>query len=676
MKPTFLKIFQNRFAVKIFSIVTFFIFLISCSFTLFFFSHQSRSLTDALIQNNLLLAGILAHNSRIGIFSENEELLKNPIGGMFQQAETEEVSIYNLKGNLLARQERSGSRDAKKPDKVDKTDRQIEPGIFDRIKASPSPFYIDSKNTMEVWSPVVSSSGYRTAESLFIDNKSLPRQDLTIGFVRITVGKSILNKKLGALLVNSILIGAIFLIIGSGIIYFAVKRIVTPLNTLTEGVQTLSTGTFGKKVPVDTEDEIGKLATAFNQMSESLMRREAENKQLEEQLRHSQRMEAIGTLAGGIAHDFNNILGIIVAYVQLALLDSPEKTKMNRYLREIFQASIRATDLVKQILTFSRQSNQERIPLLIRPIAEEAIKMMRASLPTTIEIRQAFKSGLTPVLSDPTQIHQVLMNLCTNAGHAMEDGGGVLEVTLDEVLMEAGNPDLPIDMQPGRYQILTVSDTGHGMEDSVKARIFDPYFTTQGPGQGTGLGLSVVHGIVRSHAGRIKCSSEPGKGTTFEIFFPTIEEAAPERSTPVDSIPRGTERILFVDDEVALADIGMLMLQSLGYDVVSRTSSIEALEAFRNQPDRFDLLITDKTMPNMTGLELAKSIKGIRPDIPIILCTGFSEGMLEEKIKAIGISGFLMKPIIRADIAKVIRRVLEQGRDEGAPFSRQQNAYQ
>src|SRR3972149_16391 len=361
MQLTFLKFFKKKFGVKIFLSGACLIFIISSSFTAFFYHYQSKSLTDALIQNNLLLTGILAYNSKIGVFSENEEQLRNPVDGIFQQVEIEEVSVYNLNGRLLTKRERSEIQEAKKPDKANKTVGLIEPRIVDKLKASVSPFYLEneSKDKVEFWCPVVASAGYGSAESLFIENESLPGKGRIIGFVRITVGKSLLDKKLGALLMKSVMIGIIFLIVGSGIIYFAVKRIVNPLNTLIEGVQTLGRGNFGEKVPVETEDEIGNIAMAFNQMSESLLRREQEKKQLEERLRHSQRMETSGTLAGGIAHDFNNILGIIMGYAQLASLTPPEKTDMPRYLREILKASTRAKDLVKQILTFSRQSYQE-----------------------------------------------------------------------------------------------------------------------------------------------------------------------------------------------------------------------------------------------------------------------------------------------------------------------------
>jgi signal transduction histidine kinase len=526
VKLTIPKIFQKNFSIKIFSFFAFFILIITFSFTAFFFRQESKSLTDALIQNNLLLADILAYSARIGVFSENEELLRNPVDGIFQQKETVEVSIFNVNGRLLKRQERYGKENVRAPDKTDKSGGQIAPGIIDKLKVAANPLYFENEDTIDFWSPVIASSGYGAAEDLFMENKSVPGKEHVIGFVQITVGKSALQKRLGALLMKSVLIGMIFLMAGAGIIYYAIKQIVTPLSALTQGIETLGRGGLGETVPVETEDEIGALAMAFNRMSESLANRETEKRQLANQLRHAQKMEAIGTLAGGIAHDFNNILGVIVGYAQTALLTNPGKAEMDRSLKEILQAGTRAGELIKQILTFSRQGSQERRPLLIRPIVEEALKMMRTTLPQNVEIRSNLKNGLAPVLSDAAQIHQVLMNLCTNAGHAMQDGGGVLEVNLDEVDMDAGDPELSIDMRPGNYQILTVSDTGQGVSSSVKERMFDPFFTTKVPGKGTGMGLSVVHGIVKMHGGKINCRSEPGKGTIFEVFFPTMEEAS------------------------------------------------------------------------------------------------------------------------------------------------------
>ncbi len=657
MQLKFLNTFKKKFGLKIFSIFAFFTLVISLSFTLFFYQQQSKALADELIDNNLLLAGVLAYNARIGVFAESEELLRNPVDGIFQQKETVEVSIYDLQGRLLTRRTRS-DREEGIPQQAVQRAQWIDTGIFNKLKTSAAPFHRERRNSMEFWSPVVASPGHLSAEYLLVDQEPLQGKKRLIGFVGITVGKAALNKKLATLLMKSVLIGLLFLAIGSGIIYFTVKRIVGPLQTLIKGVQALEKGALGEKVPVNTEDEIGQVALAFNQMSESLLVREVEKKELEARLRHSQKMEAIGTLAGGIAHDFNNVLGIIMGNAEMAMLTTPGQVEIQRCFREIFKASIRAKDLVKQILTFSRQDSQERNPLLIKPIVEETLIMMRASLPSTIEIRRNFQRNLAPILSDPTQIHQVLMNLCTNAGHAMQDSGGILEVRLNEVEIAPGDPDLPGEMQPGPYQVLTVSDTGYGMDAGVKERIFDPFFTTKGPGKGTGMGLAVVHGIMKAHGGKITCQSEPGKGTTFEAYFPTTEDEASLSPEGVDSLPLGRERILFVDDEAGLASVGKQLLESLGYSVVAETGSINALEAFRARPDQFDLLITDNTMPQMTGLELIKNIREIRPTLPAILCTGYTEGISEEKVKALGIEEFLMKPLIRENIADVIRRAL------------------
>jgi PAS domain S-box-containing protein len=388
---------------------------------------------------------------------------------------------------------------------------------------------------------------------------------------------------------------------------------------------------------------------------------EEEKKKLEAQLQQAQKMESIGTLAGGIAHDFNNILSPIILYAEMVLEDISEDSPLRFSIEEIYRASLRAKDLVKQILTFSHQAEQEKIPLKISPIVKEALKLLRASLPSTIEIRQNIEVKDSVVLADPTQIHQILMNLCTNAAHSMRDRGGVLEVSLVDAVLHSDDIDHPGDLDPGQYTKLTVSDTGHGIEPAIMERIFDPYFTTQEKGKGTGLGLSVVHGIVNTHGGHISVYSEPGKGARFDVFLPLFDSADIKAEIiSLDKLAAGDEHILLVDDEKVVVDVVQQMLERLGYQVTVRTSSIEALEVFRASKDKFDLVITDLTMPNMTGDKLAGELMNIRPDIPIILCTGFSEKMSKERAEALGIKGLLMKPIVKSDLAKTVRELIDK----------------
>lgn len=382
---------------------------------------------------------------------------------------------------------------------------------------------------------------------------------------------------------------------------------------------------------------------------------------LENQLRHAQKMEAIGTLAGGIAHDFNNILGVIIGRAELSQLDVPENNPAFDNIIEVVRAGNRAKDLVKQILAFSRQVKQERS--LIQPgiIIKDALKMLRSSLPSTIEIRQDIPAESGLILADPTQIHQILMNLCTNAYHAMGKTGGLLTVSLADIELDPSGTDRETQLVPGKYVQLLVSDTGDGIEPHIMERIFDPYFTTKKPGEGTGLGLAVVHGIVRGHGGDITVKSKKGKGSIFQVLLPKIEDSKKTLKTKDDTLPpNGDERILFVDDEKDLAETARMMLERLGYQVIVKTSSIEALELFSSQPDTFDLIITDHTMPIMTGADLAKEVIRIRPDIPILLCTGFSELISKEKARQIGINEFVMKPIIMKDMARIIRKILKE----------------
>ncbi|MCD4719287.1 MAG: PAS domain-containing protein, partial [Desulfobacula sp.] len=347
-------------------------------------------------------------------------------------------------------------------------------------------------------------------------------------------------------------------------------------------------------------------------------------KKLESQLRQAQKMESIGTLAGGIAHDFNNILFPIFGYLEMILEDVPEDSPLHGQLEEVFNGAQRARDLVQQILTFSRQSDHELKPLKIQIVIREALKLLRSSIPTTIKISQDIKNDCGLVMADPIHIHQIIMNLCTNAFHAMEETGGKLTVTLKEVELTIDDLKDPT-MIPGPHVCLIVVDTGHGMEQRMIDRIFDPYFTTKEKGKGTGLGLAVIHGIVKEYAGHISVYSEPGKGTEFKIYLPVIQARKEAAKNEIDlPIQKGNESVLLVDDQDAVVQMERKMLERLGYKVTIRNSSIDALEAFRANPDNFDLVITDMTMPNMTGDKLAAELIKIRPDISIILCTGFS----------------------------------------------------
>ncbi|RJQ53471.1 MAG: response regulator [Desulfobacteraceae bacterium] len=384
-------------------------------------------------------------------------------------------------------------------------------------------------------------------------------------------------------------------------------------------------------------------------------------KNLEKKLIQSQKMKAIGTLAGGIAHDFNNILAAMIGYTELSLLDLPGAAKSRQYLKEVLKAGQRAKDLIRQILAFSRQTDHEKTLLEVAPIVNEAVKLLRASLPATITIRQNIEKNAGIVEVDPTQIHQVLMNLCTNASHAMREKGGVMEVGLKKLDIDAGSANSFPDLVPGPYLRLTVTDTGRGIPPEIISRVFEPYFTTKEMGEGTGLGLAVVHGIVKSCGGTVKVYSEQGKGTTFHVYLPRKpHEEQREETDPAKALPKGKERVLFIDDEQALVDIGRQMLEYLGYGVVARTSSTDALEMFREQPDRFDLIITDTTMPNMTGERFSQEALKIRPDIPVILCTGFSEEITEQKAKDIGVRAYIMKPYVLSEIAEIIRRILNK----------------
>jgi PAS domain S-box-containing protein len=385
--------------------------------------------------------------------------------------------------------------------------------------------------------------------------------------------------------------------------------------------------------------------------------------ELENRVQNSQRLEAIGVLAGGIAHDFNNILSAIMGYTELALMDIAEDAPFRHILKQIVKAGLRGRDLIQQILSFSRRTEQKVTPLHLSHVVKESIKFMRASLPTTIDLKYNIHPDEDAVMVDPTQIHQVLMNLGANAAYAMRESGGRLEISMRRLDVSDEMAAACLDLTAGRYQELIVSDTGGGIESGIIDRIFDPFFTTKPLGEGTGLGLSTTHGIVRSHGGAIRVSSEVGLGTTFRIYLPCVQGAvAAGTAEPAMPSATGTERILFVDDEESLVDVGRKVMGRLGYVVTGAGSGAEALELFRQGPDQFDLVMTDQTMPGLTGVELAREILRDRPEMPIILFTGYSQKVDQNEAVAMGIKRFLLKPFVLQEIVQAVRELLDAGK--------------
>ena len=402
------------------------------------------------------------------------------------------------------------------------------------------------------------------------------------------------------------------------------------------------------------KDASGEVAGVF-----AAARNITEQRRLEEQLRQSHKMEALGTLVGGIAHDFNNLLGAVIGFTELIQDDLPPGNPGHGHAARVMEAGMRGRDLVKQMLTFSRKVEQDKQPLRLSSIVKESAKLLRASIPTTISININVVSESGLILADPVQIQQVVMNLCTNAYYAMRDKGGILDIELSDFSVGPSDGKSP-GIEPGLYMRLTVRDTGIGIPGQIQERIFDPFFTTKAVGEGTGLGLSVVMGIVKQSGGYITVESEFGKGSTFSVYFPMITGAlAADIKGREELLPTGTERILFIDDEEALLEMGKQILTRLGYKVISQMSSEVALTLIEENPSHFDLVITDQTMPEMTGLELAKRILAIRPDMPVILCTGFSHLVDADSARASGIKGFVMKPLTKAEIAKTVRKVLD-----------------
>jgi PAS domain S-box-containing protein len=391
-----------------------------------------------------------------------------------------------------------------------------------------------------------------------------------------------------------------------------------------------------------------------------LAQSEQKAKQFEAHLQRAQKMEALGTLAGGIAHDFNNILSGIIGYAELCLADTDDQSPIHHQLEEIHHAGIRARDLVKQILAFSRKSGIQLKPMKLDLLLREVLKLMRPSLPAGVSLYENIDDHVSSIMAEPTQIHQILMNLCTNAVQAMETSGGMLHVRLEQVELGGKDMPLPLDLRPGLYVRLTVADTGCGMSEEIVGQIFDPYFTTKETGKGTGLGLSVVHGIVKSCGGAITVQSKPGRGAVFDVCFPAVGGCEDQDLAIPGPVPRGSERVLLVDDEQTVLELQKTVLERLGYTVTVCDNGLDALEKIRRNPDGYDLVISDMTMPVMTGDQLASEVMKIQKELSIILCTGFSRRLQKLEIDKLGVRAVVMKPFSGRELASTVRQVLDK----------------
>ena len=649
----FLKKQHESFSTRIFLLFNVFIIIISVSFTAFFFQQQRKSLKQGLTNEGVLLAKLLAYNSRLGVYVENGELLTDAVDGILRHKKVLFVSIHTLAGKPLTEQ---GQKPSAKQGKAAATDWQA---AAERLGKNPAPLVVEGADTFEFLAPVVSSPAYASEEALIVDDSPFKPKERVIGFVRLILDKKSLDEQLQTLLLTSILLVLVFLVAGSIITYLLVKGITQPLNRLTTRVKALGTGGSFSKIPVETWDEIGNLAIAFNTMSESLQKRESEKQQLEEQLRHSQKMEAVGTLAGGVAHDFNNLLTAIIGFGNLLQMTLEEDTPPMTYTKQILLASDRAAVLTKRLLTFSRHQIINPSPMDINIIIRNLENILVRVISEEVEFKVELTEKKLTIMTDAGLIDQIIINLATNARDAMPNGG-TLSIRTDIDVPDLESLQATEGGKPGQHALITVTDTGFGMDEKTRERIFDPFFTTKEVGKGTGLGLSMVYGLVKQHNGFIRVESTPGRGTTFQIYLPLIESQADEKNPGTLSFPMGNnETVLVAEDDRLVMGLAREILGKHGYRIVEAADGEEAVARFTEHADRIEMVLLDVIMPKKNGKEVFEEIKKLKPNIKTLFMSGYTndiiagKGIIEEGINLIS------KPVHPGELLHKIREVLQ-----------------
>lgn len=642
---------RDSVGLRFFLLFTLFIAVISVSFTVLFYHQQRNSLTEGLAGEGKLLARLLAHNIRLGVFAENTELLQNPVEGILEHEGTLFVSIVTAEGKLLREQaHKSVINDASRSF-------PLWSSRYSELKGTAEARVFEGDSFFEFWAPVMSSSALPADDSLLLGESpaATPR---VIGYARIIVDKKLLGSKLDSLLATSVAMAAGFLLLGTIFTYIITRRITGPLDQLTRGIRVLEQGGAFEPVPVESSDEIGRLAAAFNHLGTTLKAREVEKAHLAEELRHAQKMEAIGTLAGGIAHDFNNILTAIIGFGTLLQRSLKDDNPYRIYVDQILSAADRAANLVKRLLIFGRKQVIAPQPTDLNEIVKGIEKLLQRLVSEDITFVTSLSQEPLVCHVDAGQFEQILMNLVTNARDAMPDGGSLTIATASDFLEEdllgtAGTG------KAGYYAILTVTDTGIGMDEETRERIFDPFFTTKEVGKGTGLGLSMVYGIVTQHEGFVTVDSEPGKGTVVRIYLPIVaSQATAEQPEKKPSVQGNRETILIAEDDRDVRKLSKLILERNGYTVIEAGDGAEAVRRFLENRERIDLVLLDVVMPKKNGQAVYEEILGVRPGMKALFISGYTQDIINRKgIVDEGIN-FIAKPLKPEELLAKVREVL------------------
>lgn len=646
---------RRNFRTRIFLHFALFFMAISFAFTVFFIRHEINSTQDVFMKDGELLALVLARNARLGVFSENEEVLQDPAESVFKKAEAMSVSVWNKDGKLLkwaVRGKKAHIKDFKESEAI------FWKKKYEQLKDKAIPLHIESGDVFQVFSPVDSRPLYTDNDPAALGHESGPS---LIGFVEVTMDKSGLNEKTRDLLAWAAAIGMILFPLGAWTAFLLAGKITGPLKRLTGAAKALGQGETVKTVPVETADEIGRLASAFNQMVQALEKREAEKKELEAQLRHSQKMEAIGSLTGGIAHDFNNILQSIIFNIKmLKERVDPEGTEAE-LVDDIIESAARAISLIKSLLAFSRKQAIDPRPVDINRTVSRAARLLAPLIGGGIKLDVRQEEGPMTALLDHGQMEQILMNLAINARDAMPDGGTITITTRrkePEFFKGRAGPE-KTEAPGGGYVQLSFQDAGKGMDKETMDKAFEPFFTTKEAGKGTGLGLSIVYGIVRRHKGFIEVQSEPGQGTVFNIYFPLMEKEAAGQGLKEHPAPlRGTEGILLAEDDEKVRKVFKKILEKNGYNVMEAKDGEDAVEKFMEEDSSIQLLLFDLMMPGQSGKDAYDAIRKRRPGIKALFVSAYAgKFMREAKFAQCGVP-VLSKPLCQEELLSKVREAL------------------